>query len=136
VKPSYIPIALKIQSLLLPLVAHSIRQWLHKKSAAQTNFTAMALSHLYDEMPQRRSLSELARDLSAPGAFTFETFSDAIVRAVAVVSTRLHVGILPALLDQLMYLHAARAPYPKIKSIYEYSMAEMKHVRLWGETAG
>jgi exopolysaccharide biosynthesis predicted pyruvyltransferase EpsI len=132
-QPSYIPIALKIKNLLPPPVANSIRRWLHKKRTARTNFTAMALSRLDKEMPQCRSLPVLARDISAPGAFTFETFVDAIVCAAAVVTTRLHVGILAALLDKPTYLYTGNAPYPKIKSVYEYSMAEMQHVRLWDE---
>lgn len=130
-KPQYIPISLKIKNLLPPPIAAGLRRWLHKRRTAQTNFAATALARVYAENAEWKRLPVLARDISAPGAFTFETFTQAIAHAAVVVTTRLHVGILAALLDKPTYLYTGSAPYPKIKSIYEYSMADMKHVHLW-----
>lgn len=104
---------------------------IHTRRAAQTGFKSSILQRLYTEAPQFKGLPVFAHDISSIIGFTFEQFTQLIVESAVVVTTRLHVGILAALIGKPTYLFTGKAPYPKIKGVYEYSLAEMPHVHLW-----
>lgn len=59
---------------------------------------------------------------------TFPEFCSEIARSEVIVSTRLHVAILGAILGRRTYIVAGK--YHKIPGIYEYSMAAMDHVSM------
>lgn len=67
-------------------------------------------------------------DASLKGILTFEQFVDLIVDAGGVLTTRLHVGILAAMLGKPTILVGGDPRYAKISGIYEHSMQDMEHV--------
>jgi exopolysaccharide biosynthesis predicted pyruvyltransferase EpsI len=75
-----------------------------------------------------------AADISQTSLCSFDTFCSLIAQSAAVISTRLHVAVLAALLGKPTYLVAG--PGTKIRSVYEYSLAEMPNVRLVDLEAG
>ncbi len=70
----------------------------------------------------------LAADVSRRSVCTFPEFCSEIARSEVIVSTRLHVAILGAILGRRTYIVAGK--YHKISGIYEYSMAAMDHVSM------
>lgn len=104
---------------------------LHRRRVARSTFTPTALERLYAQAPQFKGLPVIAQDISSPVGFSFEQFLDAIANAAVVISTRLHVGILAALLDKPTYLIGGKSAYAKLKNVYEYSLSDLPHVHLW-----
>lgn len=70
----------------------------------------------------------LATDVSRRSVCTFPEFCSEIARSEVIVSTRLHVAILGAILGRRTYIVAGK--YHKIPGIYEYSMAALDHVSM------
>lgn len=98
-----------------------------------TPFRQQCESILRSHHPEYSDFPRLVRDISRKEYDTFESFCDAIAEAAIVFSTRLHVGILAALLGKPAYLFAG--PYHKIEAIYDHSLATYENVRLIrGET--
>lgn len=112
-------------------IKRAAKRVLHRRRTAASGFTSTTLERLYSRAPQYRGLPVMAQDISSPVGFTFSQFVDAIVNAAVVITTRLHVGILAALLDKPTYLVSGGARYPKLQGVYEYSMADLPHVQLW-----
>lgn len=71
-------------------------------------------------------------DISARELVTFKEFSTRIARSRAVATTRLHAGILAALLGKPTILRAD--PLGKLSGVFRYSMADLPHVHLWNDT--
>lgn len=112
-------------------VKNLVKTMIHWRRAAQTGFTPTILQRLYAHAPQFQGLPVFAQDVSSPIGFTFEQFTQAIADAVVVISTRLHVAILASLLGKPTYMITGNAPYPKLKGVYEYSLADLPYVHLW-----
>lgn len=78
--------------------------------------------------PEFESLPIFAADISIPALCSFDRFSQLVADAAVVVSTRLHVAILAAMLGKPVYVKSG--PYHKIQGIFEYSLSERSNVRL------
>jgi exopolysaccharide biosynthesis predicted pyruvyltransferase EpsI len=94
-----------------------------------TAFTQECLNRLIQDDPTRADLPIFAADISDPALCNFRRFSQLIAEAAVVVATRLHVGILAAMLDKPTYIQSGF--YHKIRGIYEYSLVDSKHVQLF-----
>lgn len=94
-----------------------------------TAFTQECLNRLIQDDPTRADLPIFAADISDPALCNFRCFSQLIAEAAVVVATRLHVGILAAMLDKPTYIQSGS--YHKIRGIYEYSLADNKQVQLF-----
>lgn len=92
-----------------------------------TPFARDAVS-LAEECLGRPPKTLLAADVSRRSVCTFEGFCHEIARSGVVVSTRLHVAILAAVLGRRTFIVAGR--YHKIPGIYRHSMAGMEHVSM------
>jgi len=108
-----------------------LKKIIHRQRIASSPFTMTSLDRLYHEAPQFKGLPVMAQDISSTEGFTFEQFTTAIANAAVVITTRLHVGILAALLDKPTYLIAGKSSYQKIRGVYEYSLSNLPHVHLW-----
>lgn len=108
-----------------------LKKMVHQRRVASSTFTPTTLDRLYAQAPEYVGLPLMNQDISSTVGFTFEQFLDAIAAAAVVITTRLHVGILAALLNKPTYLIASHSGYRKLESVYEYSMADMPHVHLW-----
>jgi len=67
-------------------------------------------------------------DISRSDSYSFDEFTRLIAQSSMVVTQRLHVGILAALLGKETWLDDRG--YFKIREIYEHSMRQMGHVHL------
>lgn len=99
-----------------------------ERDAIKTPFAIQAIDRIHKDMPETRELPIRAFDVSQNRYSSFGQFATVIAQSAAVCSTRLHVGILSAMLDKPTYLVAG--VYHKLRGIYEYSMSESKHVEL------
>ncbi len=70
----------------------------------------------------------LVADVSRRSCCSFEEFCEEIADSEVVVSTRLHVAILAAVLGRRTFIVSGK--YHKIPGIYEFSMSDMDHVSM------
>lgn len=78
--------------------------------------------------PEFENLPVFAADISSPALCSFDRFNELIADAAVVVSTRLHVAILAAMLGKPTYIKSGS--YHKIQGIFEHSLSERSNVRL------
>ncbi len=90
---------------------------------------AWALSALRDCFPEFEHSATVTADVSVQEFYSFGEFTTAIARSAAVVTTRLHVGILAALLGKPTVLRSDALL--KVRGVYEYSLSELANVKLW-----
>jgi exopolysaccharide biosynthesis predicted pyruvyltransferase EpsI len=93
-----------------------------------TTFARETLARVWAEYPQLEGLALYNADISEPYICSFQRFGQLIAKAAMVVTTRLHVAILAALLDKPTYLKSG--VYHKIAGVYEHSLSGYPHVRL------
>ena len=94
------------------------------KSAFADRLKGIAL----EQYPQYADDPTIAMDISDKGTASFEYFCSLIADSSIVITNRLHVGILGALLGKPTYLR--EGSYHKIRGIHEYSLSRMSHVRI------
>jgi exopolysaccharide biosynthesis predicted pyruvyltransferase EpsI len=111
------------QSLKYRLLATTRRE-----QACASPFVKRAVARMLTDRPQLARLSLHAGDLSLGDIASFEEFCQEIAGAAAVFTTRLHVGILAALLDKPTYLYPSS--HQKIRGLYDYSLCALPHVQL------
>ena len=102
-----------------------------RRLSERSGFAARAVERLYSTYPEYRNLPVVAEDVALPYAFLFEEFLQLIRDAAVIISTRLHVGILGALLGKRTVLQSGDARYSKIRGVYELSLTRYPHVSLW-----
>jgi exopolysaccharide biosynthesis predicted pyruvyltransferase EpsI len=69
-------------------------------------------------------------DISIATRHSFEEFVERIVEADAVITTRLHPGILATLLGKPVYLQGTTHPYDKLRSVYQLSLRKYPNAHL------
>ncbi len=93
-----------------------------------TVFVKSCHEQVLGDYPDLYPLPLCAADISDPAICSFKYFSRLIAESAVVASTRLHVGILAAILGKPTYVKSGS--YHKIRGIYEYSMQDMPNVKL------
>ncbi|MEL7472573.1 MAG: polysaccharide pyruvyl transferase family protein [Planctomycetota bacterium] len=116
----------------LRMTAHRLRARL-KPAQPTTEFAQQALALLKADGLAGDADPIIYGDISEPRVCSSERFLRLIADAKAVVSTRLHVGILAAMIGKPTIVVKGR--YHKILGIHDYSMADWSHVRLWDPKA-
>ena len=107
---------------------HQMRKG-EEQDPLKSHFAKKALERIYAEHPDLKGLPIRALDVSSLSSCgSLDEFASVIADAAVVYSTRLHVGILSAMLGTPTYL--VEGVYHKISGIYEYSMKQMPHVTL------
>jgi exopolysaccharide biosynthesis predicted pyruvyltransferase EpsI len=129
-KTRYIPpfIRQPISRLIISPLKHMALAKSLGEQGANTQFTQECLKQIFQDYPELESLPVFAADISDPLLCSFHTFSKLIAEAAVVVATRLHVGILAAMLDKPTYIKSGS--YHKIRGIFEYSLQDKQNVRL------
>jgi len=126
----YLPKAVKMP--LAQFVLNPLKRLAHMSSThtmmPTTTFARETLAHVWAEYPQFKGLALYNADISSPSICSFQRFGQLIARAALVVTTRLHIAILAALLDKPTYLKSG--VYHKIAGVYEHSLSAYPHVRL------
>ncbi|BAZ48935.1 exopolysaccharide biosynthesis protein-like protein [Nostoc sp. NIES-4103] len=129
-KSSYIPKFIKrpIRRYILTPLKHAALAKSLGEQGANTTFVQESLNQVLQDHPNLAGLPVFAADISNPDLCSFHTFSKLIAEAAVVVATRLHVGILAAMLDKPTYIKSGS--YHKIRGIFEYSLVDKQNVRL------
>jgi exopolysaccharide biosynthesis predicted pyruvyltransferase EpsI len=121
-----------IRRLLPARLRHSLKYRLlasrRREQAGESPFVKRAVARVLTDHPQFARLAIHAGDISLGDIASFEEFCQEIAGAAAVFTTRLHVGILAALLGKPTYLHPSS--HKKIRGLYDYSLRDMPHVQL------
>lgn len=93
-------------------------------------FIKKAVERVLADYPQFREMAVLPWDISHEDVCSFKDFGLVIAQAAAVVSTRLHVGILGSLLDKPVYVQFGTVLPHKFRGIYELSLADNPKVKV------
>ena len=99
-----------------------------RREAIKSDFVKESVSLIEKTHPQFAKLPIYAADISLLSFCSFKQFNLLIAQAAVVVTTRLHVGILSALLGKPTYIKAGN--WHKIRGVYEYSLKDRENVRL------
>jgi len=125
----------QLKKIVRTLVPVALRSKIHRATRkepsppVQSPFALEALEAVYRDYPQFKDLPVQALDVSSSACCkNLDEFADTIAESAVVYSTRLHVGILAAMLDIPTYV--VQGVYHKISGIYDYTMSDMQHVRL------
>jgi exopolysaccharide biosynthesis predicted pyruvyltransferase EpsI len=124
---------LKKHRLLKRLIPAALRPLAWRLRAAlggrrETPFRAACEAILQADYPHLARLPRRILDVSHPSAGDLAFFCDEVASAAAVFTTRLHPGILGALLGRPTTLF--EGPYHKIRGVYEFSLRGLGDVRL------
>jgi exopolysaccharide biosynthesis predicted pyruvyltransferase EpsI len=94
----------------------------------ETPFVQSSIEMVKNEHHKFRNSPAYVDDISLPDVCTFQRFCDLIAGAAVVVSTRLHVSILAAILGKPTYAVAGSSA--KIRGVYELSLSGRPNVLL------
>jgi len=97
------------------------------RADARTAFASDVQARL-GELHEFAGLPVFAADIADEERFSFDEYCRAIANAAVIFTTRLHVGILGALLDKPTYLYPTKSH--KVTEVFNYSMGDMSHVAL------
>ncbi len=118
----YLPKAIKTR------IKHAVWERRARDQTKLTEFARTALRGALADNPGWESLPVFSADISAQEVCTFKRFSQLIADAAVVITTRMHVGILAAMLGKPVYIN--RGSHHKIRGVYEHSLKDLKHVQL------
>jgi exopolysaccharide biosynthesis predicted pyruvyltransferase EpsI len=127
-----VPAALKA---LLPLPLKRQVRWYSGGrraiwSGGPTPFRRRVLQALSEHFRNVSDYPVLTADVSTNDRYTFSQFTSWIADAAAVATTRLHVGVLSALLGKPTLLVVGGGAYRKVASVYEYSLRALANVAI------
>lgn len=118
-----------VKSLIPKPILDVLRDLNHKRKISKTGFSNSILEKLYQDYPHLKDLPVINEDISKV-EFPFDAFVELISNSAIVITTRLHVGILSAMLGKKTIMKAGNGPYPKVRGCFEYSLAHLDHVKL------
>ena len=125
-----IPVPSRLKRLVLDRIKRPLKRRRHEAERSRTSFARWAEDQARRRLRLPNSIPVRAVDVSLKGILTFPQFISLVADAAAIVTTRLHVGILGALLDKPTLLVPGDAGYCKIQGIYEYSLKDNAGVEL------
>ncbi len=126
----YIPWSVKRpikQHIIWPIKRIKIAK-LVQELGLNTVFAQQHIQQILTDHPDLQGLPIYAADISNPEFCDFNSFGQLIAESAVVVATRLHVGILAAMLNKTTYIKSGS--YHKIRGIYEYSLVNQANVQL------
>lgn len=127
---AYIPKAIKrpiSRHIAMPIKHRVLAKHLGKRDL-NSPFTQDCLRQVWQDDPTLRNLPVFSADVSNQRLCSFSSFSQLVAEAAVVVTTRLHVAILAAMLDKPVYVKPGS--YHKIEGIFDYSLAKRPNIWL------
>ena len=97
------------------------------RSRQRTSFRQQCEQLLIESYPDYVALPRVVRDVSNVNANDFASFQSAIGGAAVVFTTRLHVGLLAAMIGRPTFIFGG--PYHKIRGMYLFSLSGSEGVR-------
>jgi exopolysaccharide biosynthesis predicted pyruvyltransferase EpsI len=104
----------------------ALDRWRAHGSEVRSSMVTQALN--FD--PSLAARPVVQEDISIATRHSFEEFVERIVEADAVITTRLHPGILATLLGKPVYLQGTTHPYDKLRSVYQLSLRKYPNAHL------
>jgi exopolysaccharide biosynthesis predicted pyruvyltransferase EpsI len=111
----------RVKRLIYPLVTKG-------RTYSKTTFRKQCDTILSEEFPEHVSEKRYVADIGNRNVCDVDKFCRAVAAAHVVFTTRMHVGILAAMIGRPTYLF--KGPYHKIPGVYELSLASCEHVKL------
>lgn len=119
-----------VRKCIPPIVQPLARRVLDHMRFRRSELNGVVRELACAQRPELRDLPVVYNDVSNVTRNSFDDFVRIIAQAEAVVSTRLHVGILAAMLQKLTFLKDGPGDYRKLWSVYTQSLATTPHVQL------
>jgi exopolysaccharide biosynthesis predicted pyruvyltransferase EpsI len=113
-----------------PIVKAPFKRWIIRNRASNTSFVRNTIERLLAEHPHLDEEALFAGNISRKDAFSFNLFCRAVADARLVVTTRLHVAILAAMLGKRTYIQPGRPGYPKLQEVYNFSLRNLPNVQM------
>jgi len=130
-QPLIMRIPIKLRRTIPDPLRRIIREKILLRPVEKTEFAQMTIQWIYQNYSNLVGLPVYSKDISNEYDFTFEQFIDYIVDAALIVTTRLHVGFLAAMLGKTTFLKARKGEYKKIEGCYHYTLSKLKNVNLF-----
>lgn len=124
------PIPSFVKRCIPDVVGRHLKDWRYRRLRRKSGFEQTVLQRVLSEHPQLEDLPVVSQDISRDDFFSFKQFLEMVARAALVVTTRLHVGILAAMLGKRTFLKCGTVSYKKIQGVYEFSLARVPNVKL------
>lgn len=124
-----------LKRLLPRRMRRSVKHMISRRSAsvASTAFAQHAVEAATALAPQADGLPLVCQDISDVGVASFRRFLTCVADAAVIVTNRLHVAVLGALLEKPTLV--APGNYHKIRGVHEFSLTQRDGVTLVSETA-
>jgi exopolysaccharide biosynthesis predicted pyruvyltransferase EpsI len=124
------PLRKKLGRRLPAPVRNFLKQVLDRVRYLTSDFRRSALDEALRLRPDLAGKPVVYNDVSDVMQNSFDEFVRIIAAADAVVTTRMHAGILAAMLGKPTFLKGKAGDYRKLQSVYERWLAAMPHVHL------
>jgi len=128
------PGVFRIPVLFRSLVPNSLKNLIKKRALGavygNTPFVTEAISKAREHFPSLNYNVVKTGDISLPQNYSFESFVAEIANASAVVSTRMHVCIMAALLGKPFIAVQFEGGH-KVSALFEKSLQKLPNARLW-----
>ncbi len=129
-QPLIMRIPIKLRRTIPDPWRRMLREKILLRAVDKTKFVQSTMQWIYQQYPNLVGIPVYTKDISNEYDFTFEQFIDYIVDAALIVTTRLHVGFLAAMLGKTTFLKAKKGGYNKIEGCYYYTLSKLKNVNL------
>ena len=127
-RPAYSGLGKYVPSAFRSRLKHAIVLPKIEAVAMQTPVARSGLQLVHSRHPHTRQMKVRCYDVSQNQLNTFDQFTKVIADSSVVYTTRLHVGILSAMMGIPTYMLAG--VYHKLSGIHAYSMSHWDHVRV------
>lgn len=118
----------------LPRRLQKLAKWtLERTRSANSTFRRGALDEAVKLLPRLAGKPTIYQDVSNVHRNSFQEFVDMIAAAEAVITTRMHAGILAAMLGKAAFFQPRDNEYQKLQSVYAFSLANNPEVFLLPE---
>lgn len=116
--------------LIPAVIKRPLKSWLIRRNSRYTPLVA-EVRRWKEQYSDRVGEKIDSMDVSRPDALSYERFKAEIAAAGCLVSTRLHAGILAAMLGRETYLVPSEVSLGKIQGVFEQTMRDWPNVNMW-----
>jgi exopolysaccharide biosynthesis predicted pyruvyltransferase EpsI len=125
------PMIYRTPSILRSLIPRAIKNFVKKKALTSVHKNTPFINEAVKKhFPNVEYQTLIAADISLPQNHTFEEFSLSVARASVVVSTRLHVCILAAMLGK-PFVAVQFEGGSKLSGVFESTLEDLPNAKLW-----
>jgi len=128
------PMVYRTPIFLRSLIPNGLKNLIKRKTLESihknTSFVTEASDEVRKAFPSLVYADIKAADISLPQNYSFDSFAESVATSCGVVSTRLHVCILAALLGK-PFIAVQFEGGNKLKGVFDHSLKNFNHSKLW-----